>query len=504
MKHIMCVRLRQWSIDRLRRRHPQLRHKPLALVQTITSRLIVAAVSDEAKGSGITIGMTLAEARALCSDLCHHDHLPEHDRKSLEALGRWLIARFSPVVAIEPPDALLLDVTGSERLFGGLDRLAEQVCDALTNLQITHRIAIAPTSGAAWAVASFGAVDLSIVPEDQIAPALHPLPVAALRLDDEVVSALHHLGIETIVGLDRLPRQSLPSRFGVSLLLQLDRAFGRVAEPLVPLAHRVRVQASMQFEGGIDSPEVIGLALKHLLDCVVPQLARLGCGARRLTMHFRCDRASPITRTLSLSRPTRNVGTLLNLLRCATEALNAATGITAVTLSVPVYERVDDEQQRLLDGEEQVAQAEVDGLLERLRSRLGEDAVLCPRLIECHLPEWAVRWERPERVAFQQSPSQPITPVRSRPLHLLPEPVEVRCMLSPSDEDMGLPVLFAHDGTSHTVTQISGPERIAGVWWAGRHKTRDYYDVEDEAGRRFWLFRVAETRKWYLHGLFDG
>lgn len=502
----MCVRLTQWPIDRLRRRQSQLRHKPLVLVQTVASRLVVAAASDEARGGGITVGMTLAEARALCSGLFHHEHAPQRDQRSLEVLGRWLIARFSPVVVVQPPDALLLDVTGSERLFGGLPRLAGLVHDAVAALQVTHRLAIAPTCGAAWALASFGTTGVQIVSTEQIAAALHPLPAAALRLDHEMIVALHHLGVETIGDLVRLPRQSLPSRFGPSLLLQLDRAFGRVAEPLVPLAHHVRIQASLQFESGIDSPEIINLAVRHLLDQVTPQLAWRGAGARHMLILLRCDGSPTVTKTLSLSRPTRDAKKLLNLLQCATEGISVVTKIIGITLSVPSYERINDQQLHLLDGEEQVAQADVDALLERLRSKLGEEAVLCPRLVESHLPEWSVQWERPERVTLRASPIREVasSPTRPRPLHLFPEPMEVRCVLSPSDEDMGLPVLFRHQGTSHTITQVSGPERIAGVWWAGRHKTRDYYDVEDETGRRFWLFRVVETRKWYLHGEFDG
>ena len=73
-------------------------------------------------------------------------------------------------------------------------------------------------------------------------------------------------------------------------------------------------------------------------------------------------------------------------------------------------------------------------------------------------------------------------------------------MVTPSDAIEGHPVAFVYEHCVHPVTCWTGPERIAGCWWDGHNKTRDYFEVEDPAGRRFWIFRVAQTAKWYLHG----
>ena len=166
----MCVRLIHWPIDRLKRqrlnRAATVRERsadsstasrtredpPLVLITTIASRQVVAVACDAARARGVRVGMTLPEARALCPGLEHADHEPDRDLRALEALARWM-NRFSPAVAIEPPDALMLDVTGSERLFGGMPRLARLVSAALARLGLGHGIAIAPTPGAAWALA---------------------------------------------------------------------------------------------------------------------------------------------------------------------------------------------------------------------------------------------------------------------------------------------------------------------------------------------------------------
>src|SRR5271155_3570824 len=155
MRQIVCVRLKQWPIDRIRRKRPRHRHEPLVLVRTVANRQLVVCACELARSSGITAGMSLPEARALCADLGYAEHRPDEDRKSLEALARWMI-RFSPLVAIEPPDAVVLDVTGSDRLFGGLPRLMQLISAAVTKLNLSHGIALAPTLGAAWALASFG------------------------------------------------------------------------------------------------------------------------------------------------------------------------------------------------------------------------------------------------------------------------------------------------------------------------------------------------------------
>ena len=189
-------------------------------------------------------------------------------------------------------------------------------------------------------------------------------------------------------------------------------------------------------------------------------------------------------------------------LRCAGEEVKCSAGFIEMSLSVGVSEPMAHEQLDLLGQESRAAEKEFTYLIDRLRARLGSPAVVIPQLVETHLPEQAFRLTEIPKT-LPRKPREESKPLKFRPLHLLPEPAEVHCMASPSVDLLGDPVSFTHSGRSYQVTHLRGPERICGVWWEGRNKTRDYFDIESESGRRFWLFRVVETRKWYLHGIFD-
>jgi len=508
------------------------------LVETVASRQVVVCACNNAMAHGVRRGMTLAQARAICPDLSHAPHQPAEDARALQSLARWLM-RFSPVVAPEPPDAIFLDITGSERLFEGYANLLRLVTAAVARLKISANICIAPTLGAAWAVASF--IDGAIVRPDQLISTLSPFPPQALRLDAATAAVLDSLGIETIGRLIDLPREALPARFGGILLQRIDQALGRVAEPLAPLLHRSPIQARMEFDGAVDSPEILGLALKELLGTLLAQLTRHGCGARRLDVEFRCAHHPPLLKTILLSRPTRHAGNLLNLLRCMLETVYSDEGFTAIRLSAPLFERLTDEQSTLHEDAEHVSEVELGRLLERLQIRLGPQAVVRAELIESHLPEKAygcgdssllprkkigneeirihesmTNSRMTNEVAWASRPcfltgkthgrDAHATLIRisaPRPLHLLSQPREVKAMSAPSHEGGGLPFSFTCDGTVHRIMHAIGPERIAGVWWEGRDKTRDYFDAQDHNGRRFWIFRVAQTGRWFMHGLFE-
>ncbi|HYO10038.1 MAG TPA: DNA polymerase Y family protein [Tepidisphaeraceae bacterium] len=605
----------------------------MVIVRTVAGRQLVTAASRPAMAAGVRPGLTLTEASALCPKLLHFDQDTLRDARALEALARWMF-RFTPRVCLpsglrdrreeglfapraeagphpnplpkgegtgmrplEPPappppppdgDCIYLDVTGCDRAFGGIDNLVAQVAAALAHLRLSAGIAVAPTPGAAWALASFassrtddaasaganprdatanddaytrgsasdmrgsgsgtrgGASDtrssgsdtrggdtrgsgsggrVPIVTAHDLAAALSPLPVAGLRLDDDLLAALHHLGIETIAQVMNLPRSALPSRFGGALLLRLDQALGRIDEPLVPLPYHAPVEARMDFDGAVDSLETIHLVFRRLVDEVVADLARRGCGARQVEIEFLRAYAQTIRHTIGLSRPSRDAGNLFNLIRCATEHLDGGgDGFLGIRIGVPVFERVSEEQIALLGGERHDGEIELGQLLERLRVRLGDEAVATPVLVESHLPEKAGdrvsglgyrvsgfgKDERKSRVSSSTRTPEPRNPTSSstrtptspRPLLLLPAPVEIPVMVSPSEDRDGRPVLFRLDDRLHKLTHATGPERISGEWWRGHDKTRDYFDVEDEAGKRFWVFRVHETNRWYVHGRF--
>jgi protein ImuB len=525
---------------------------PIVITRTIANRQLVVNTSISAAEKGVHPGLTLTEARALCPRLLQFDQDLARDAKALEALARWMF-RFTPRVCLparpqhstdENPegDCIYLDVTGCERLYHGLENLAQELSRALDRLRLSASIAIASTPGAAWAFASFSDASPIVAP-DQLPRLLPALPIAALRLDEEILGTLHHLGLETIGQVMNLPRSALPARFGPMLLERIDQALGTIAEPLNAVEYQSPVRASIEFDGVIDSLEAIWLVFKDLLAQVIDDLIRRGAGARQIDVEFLRPYMSSIHRTIHLSHASRDPKNLFNLLRCSMEGLqqeaqretdnkarkgkinralfserstgfqpvhssvpheeHICNGFIGIRLKVPIFERVHDEQINLGGEAEQSTDVELANFIERLRIRLDLEAVEKAHLVESYIPERAYQCnEAVEDLAHSSTVAlHPGAP--PRPLHLLAEPIEIHVMVSPSEDRDGRPILFRFDHHVHELTQTVGPERIAGEWWHGHHRTRDYFDVEDQTGKRFWLFRVQETSRWYLHGEFE-
>jgi protein ImuB len=488
-----------WSIDRILRRRRELRHEPIALIDTIASRQTIAGCCPSAAASGVRTGMTLAEARALCPTLQILPHDPDRDNRQLLGLGRWLI-RFAPMVSPAPPDAIFLDCTGCRRLYGDWSPLLSRVAGAMRQLNLRARLAMAPTPGAAWAIASYGKSGM-IVPRESLAQTLSGLPPQALRIEPDCAALLSELGVETIGQLRKLPRQMLPARFGTDLLRKLDAALGEIPEPLNPLAHEGPVAAHIRFPAPIDNLEILEQALRLLVSGLIRQLAHRGLGARSLCVDFRQPRLAPVVKTLRLSFPSRDARGMMNLLRCVLETTKSEEGFDGIVLSALVFEPLADAQLSLLDQEAQIAGNELGRLIEMLSARLGPGAIVQPELVESHLPERSFR--RVEaKIETIENPA-PAAGALLRPLRLLAHPSPIAAVVRPSDDDQGVPIAFTHQGRVHRLRYADGPERIAGIWWEGRDKVRDYFDVEDETGRRFWMFRVLPGRQWYLHGCFS-
>ncbi len=477
---------------------------PVVIIELVRAKQIVVNACRVAQSRGIRPGMTLGQAKALCADVLDFPHQPERDRKALDSLGRAMM-RFTPVVHVEAPDALLLDVTGCERLFHGYENLITQVNAALRKWKIAANCTIAPTAAGAWAIATCSRPGWQIVSAAQLDGALDPLPVGALRVEPEVVEKLQRVGIDTIGMLRRLPRDTLPSRFGPTLLDRLARALGEMPESFAPVDRSDQIRASIEFEYSVDSLEIVWEIVRELLDRVIVDLTQRGSGARQLLLRFYHYHGQPIEQLVRLARPSRDPKNLFNLIRCALESIQTDEGFTRIDLDVPAYEKVTLRQITMHDRELADAWLEWSSLVERLQVRLGADAVLRPRWSESHLPESACAFQpatadgsKNEALAVHD-----IKPLSARPLCLLRRPIEIGVIVSPSDDREGAPISFAHGGEVHHVALCVGPERITGPWWEGNDKTRDYFIVENAGGERFWLFRVIETWKWYLHGKFE-
>lgn len=504
------------------------RESAVVLVGTENRRVIVVEASPAAIVAGARVGLSLAEVRAVCGELRVLKSDAAGDRRALEALGRWM-TRFTPVVATgwteeqeyngritcgrmrggNMPAGLLMNVTGCERLFGSTGEIVRRVREAMVRFGLPARVAAAPTALAAWGLAWAGEKAGAVVEDENLEAAVGVLPVEALRLPEEVASSLRRLGLVTIGRVMKLPRQAVPSRFGKVLLDRLDELVGNREEVLVPLRHTAPIEAKMEFDGPLASQEVMWLVMKELLVRVVVELNRRGAGARRLELVCREDyvtRRQAVVKVVDLTRPTRDIKRMHELLCRATDQIDCGQGFVTMQLKVPLHERMSDEQIELMEGQDHKQRQELEDLLERLTLRLGREAVVGPEVVESYLPERA--WRAGE---FSTRPrTARVSPIAvARPMRLLGVPAEVRVVAEPSDDREGRPAQFAWKGQVYRLVDVTGPERIGGEWWRGHVKVRDYYDALDETGRRFWLFRVMGEEggkvrvRWFLHGVFQ-
>lgn len=431
------------------------------------------------------------------------------DVAALERLCHWS-ERWCPFVATDGPDGLLLDITGAAHLFGGEHRLAAEMRARFRAMRLTARVAIAPTIGAAWALARYGDTRPAICLSDALPTMLGPLPVSALRLNDDIVLLLGRLGLKTIAALADIPTLGLARRFAradgpfADPPLRLAQAFGRTEEPVnpairAPVPRVVRRVVEPVLHIPILEPLVVEMA-----EALSGQLAERHAGARHLGFQaFRVDGDVQMleARTSQAMRDPRH---MVRLFSEKFETLDAGFGFDAFVLAALWHEPLDPAQVGLIEAEQDATS--LARLIDRLSARIGTGNVRVPLFVESHLPERALSWQPALGAASARTQPPPITPERPIRLFDRPEPIGVT-YASPEGE----PRLFQWRRKQHRIVKVEGPERIAPEWWRERSGTRlrDYYRVEDDAGARFWIYRNGRTGDgrggvpdWYIHGLF--
>ena len=465
---------------------------------------IVAAADRVARSLGLFPGMPVAQAQALVPGLTIVAAEPGADARALEALAAWCL-RYAPLTAPDPPDGIWIDATGCAHLFVGEAKLLANIVEHLIRGGIASRAAIADTAGAAWAVARYAEPVTTVVPAGETPAALGPLPIAALRLPDETIAGLVRLGFERLDQLLAAPRAPLTLRFGLELVRRLDQATGRLCEPIAPISPPDMIAGRLAFPEPLLTPEALSAVIVRLAGMICDELERRGVGARRLDLTFeRVDRTEQMI-CIGTARPNRRPDHLARLLDEQLERIDPGLGIEAMHLTAPLTEPLHFEQPRagLIDGEN--TSADVSVLVDRLVNRLGSEKVYRAAPVESDVPERSVRrvdpLSPPTRTAWP--PALPRPPRLLRP----PQPVEALAMLPDYP-----PAQFVWRRKRHRIRRADGPERIAGEWWTAdseRSATRDYWQVEDEDGHRFWLFRSGNAvdpatgdLRWFLHGFF--
>ena len=476
--------------------------QPLILAARTGNRQLIAAACPRARALGLTPGMPVTQARALVPGLEIRDAEPQADSALLHDLALFAARRWTPRAAVSPPDGLFLDLSGVAHLHGGELRMCGRILRFCGRLGFTARIAVAGTWGAAHALARFSNESVTLCPNGAEAEAIAAMPLAALRLGEDALGAARRLGLETVGELIAMPRGPLQRRFGKALVERLDQALGRAGEAIDPVVPLEAPSAILRFAEPIASPEAIGGALGALMTRLAEILAKRALGARRVRLV--CLRVDGEEQHLSIgtARATRDASHLLRLLLPKVEEIDPGFGIEAIRL---IAERAEPLAPQPIEGELAGSKPPPDlsFLIDRLASRLGARRLFRIGAVESDVPERSVR-----RLSPLARPAE--WPLWPRPVRLLspPERVENVMALLPDQP----PRRFTWRGRAFQVRAADGPERIHGEWWRTREEAdsvRDYFQVEDEDGARFWLFRRGDgidnrtgDLSWYLHGLF--
>jgi protein ImuB len=506
MPRVVSLFLPTWSTDRVRRTlgdTAPLPDTPLVLAGRDGKRRVVLAADAAARRAGLRVGMPATKAQALVAGLVIMESDPAADAVALERLAVWALQRYAPIAAADPPDGLIIDVTGATHLHGGEDAMLVEMIAQLGAAGIAAHAAIAAHWGAAHALARYKARPSTVIPLGQDTAAIAPLPIAALRLPGDMVDALRRLGFDRITDLLTTPRAPLALRFGPELGRRLDQATGQLNEPIDPARPPDLIEVRRSFAEPISAAETIARYIGKLVIQLCEALEAKGLGARRLDLLLhRVDNRREAIR-VGTALPVRDVKRLTRLLCDKIETVDPGFGIEIMSLTAALAEPLAPKQTiaSLTDAPE----ADVTDLIDILANRVGEQRLYRFAPVASDVPERAVT-----RVAPTAPDTGEAWPDHwPRPSRLLPHPEPIETVALLPDHP---PVTFTWRGVRRRVKRADGPERVFGEWWkraAELSAVRDYFEVEDEAGERFWIYRAGDgehedtgSHRWFIHGIF--
>jgi protein ImuB len=475
-------------------REPALKLVPFVLRAPDHCRMMVVACNEHALTQGIIPGMVLADAKACNSNLEVRDDIADLAPRLLKRLAEWCI-RFSPVVAVDLPDGLVIDATGCAHLWGDEMKYLSQIILKLEQRGYVVSAAIADTVGVAWGQARFGST--AIVPTGEHRAHLAELPPESLRLELSILVRLQKLGLRKVKQFFQMPRPALRRRFGTNFLMRLDQALGNqveIVDPVIPLLpYRERLPCLEPMVTAL----AIEIALKELLEKICLRLQREGKGIRHCVLHcYRVD-GKVVSVHIGTHRSTYQVTHLYKLFEPKLATIEPGWGIELFSLDATRVEPCDDLQASIWESQTERLSV-LAALVDRIVNRAGE---VVHRYVpaEHHWPERSLR----EAQSLEESSESVWRRSHLRPVYLLrtPERIEVSAPIPDYP-----PMLFRYRNVVHQVVKADGPERIEQEWWIVQGQHRDYYRVEDEAGNRYWLFRLGhyddKTFQWFLHGYF--
>lgn len=449
-------------------------------------RLLLA--NREAAAAGIVPGLSVNAALALQPTLEPVERNPAKEREVLKRLAGWA-ERFTSLVSLEEPAALLLEIAGSLRLFGGLPGLRNRIGQGLEAEGFHATVAIAPTPLAAIWLAKAGH-SACIRDTANLTGALSPLPLSCLDWPDAVYESLRGMGISSIGECLRLPRSGFTKRFGAGRLLQLDRALGRLPDPRVCYRSPERFVREYELTGEQSDAGLLLNACRRLLQDLERFLLARQLAVQNVRFSFYHLRAPATCLTLGCVRADRAVQHWFELLRIRFEQLTLPEPVIAIRLRGGRSQLCSVETGVLPFSEiaKRRRDAPIAHLVERLSARIGDASVHGVTTVAEHRPQYA--WRAHYSIAEQpRVPHCEAVPVR-RPLWMLSTPLP-------------LPLAQGRPVYQGMLEFLDGPERLETGWWDDDGIARDYFVAANPQGARLWVFRDRRDKAgWYLHGIF--
>lgn len=499
-RRYVSIWFRQLLADWQLIRRPELAKVPFVFAATDHGRMMITAVNPLALSYGVEVGMRAADAKAICPGLEVLEDKPGRPKNLLKGLGEWCV-RYTPVVAIDEfgMDGLLLDISGCAHLWGGERAYLKEIVSRLKSKGYSVRLAIADTPGTAWAISRFGKIT-PLIPSGQQVDALLHLSPEALRLEDTVLAKLRKLGFYQIKSFIGMPRSVLRRRFGEGFLLRLAQAIGTEAEVLAPLKVPLPFSERIACMEPIKTRTGIEIAIQKILESLCKRMQSEGKGLRTgILTGYRIDgKVEQVS--IGTSGATHSVSHLFKLFQLKIDQIRPALGIELFVLDVPKVEDVELPQEVMWSSKPGLDDNSVIRFLDRVAGKVGHQA------IHRFLPATKFWPERSVSRAgsITEKPTSPWRVDKPRPTELLrvPAPIEVMALIPDHP-----PKFFIYKGIRHLVSKADGPERIEREWWLDQGEHRDYYQVEDEGGARYWLFRSGhydgeQKYKWFIHGFF--
>ncbi len=496
MGRIMSIWMPRLPLDRRKRLSDPRLGGAFAIVREIKNALRLTHLTEQAANAGLTSGMSIPDARAICPDLLTEKADPVREGALLRALRRWA-DRLSPQVALDKPCGLFLNVSGCAHLFGGEEAMGAYIIEQLSDMQITARVGIADTKLAARALAQFSGPPMSAAPAGQTGAALFHMPLEGLGLPSKTCGDLKRAGLKTIGDLQNRKTSELARRFGLGLTQSFNAAMGYVPDPICAQAIDPVYAARMTLPDPIGLKDDLDAVLSRLTASVSSRLKTAQTGARNFRLTVRCVDTGDHDLVVGFARPTFEPDAIRQQFLHPLETLKIEFGADWFRLVATNLEPLQPKQ--MIMGEEELrASEDYAKMLSTLGNRLGFDRVRMFSPEDSHVPELECRSVEADGNIGSDAAWPKSSCVRPERLFRRSERINVLHAGRP-------PQSFQWRGHIYTRLEEQGPERVTPDWWRpGDNRTRDYWTVRTQCGSRFWLMtHPAQTPpEWFIAGQF--